>query len=347
MSQRAPQNILLIQLRRIGDVLMTTPCIRALKQAWPESRISFLTERPSDQLLRHNPHVDEIIEFPRSPNFRVYLRLLKEIHNKSFDLVIDFFGNPRSAQIAFATRAESRVGFDFRGRRWAYTHKVGMPEGPQYAPYHKAILLKPLGIEVDDVRLDFFVSAAERQFADQLFEKLGVTPADKVVSISPVSRQTYKVWPPERFAEIADYLIERYGVKILFLYGPNEEQFVQKVRGHMNHQALPDYPPPTLGETRALFEKVVLHLGNDNGPCHFAIAAGTPTVAVFGKPKAINWTPPDSERHLAVEFDPGCKNDCTWPKCGHLNCINQVSTSAVQQQVVKLIESILQEDPHV
>ncbi|MGK5093501.1 glycosyltransferase family 9 protein [Deltaproteobacteria bacterium TL4] len=335
-----PTNILLIQLRRIGDVLMTTPSIRALKQAFPHATISFLTEPPSDQVLRLNPALDEIIIHPKSKSIWSYLHFLWNLRQKRFDLVIDFFGNPRSAQISWFTGAAFRIGYNFRGRRLFYSNRVDIATQLQYAAQHKALLVEELGVKPESYDIDFYINTDDRAYVDRLFRSLGITTNDKIVSISPVSRQPYKVWPPENFAKIADFLIERYQVKLLFIYGPGEDHFVDAVRLHMRHQTLPNYDVPTLRETRAIFEKVMMHIGNDNGPCHFAIAAKIPTIAIFGKPHAVNWTPPEQRLHRSVEFDPGCKNQCSYPQCSHLECINKVSTEQVQQVIIQLITYI-------
>ena len=83
-----------------------------------------------------------------------------------------------------------------------------------------------------------------------------------------------------------------------------------------------------------------MHFGNDNGPRHFAIAAGTPSLAIFGRPWAANWTPPQSNKHFTIEFDPGCKNKCYYPKC-NLECLTGVTVEVVKSELVKIIKSIL------
>lgn len=341
------KKILLIQLRRIGDVLMTTPSIRSLRLAFPDAFIAFLAEPGPSQVLKDNPHLDQVIVYKKSNSIFSYLKFLWELRSQHFDIVIDFFGNPRSAQMSWMTRASMRIGYNFRGRKIYYTHQVDMGAEEQYAAKHKSLLLEPLEVNSDSLKLDYFINKEDRQYVEDLFEQMGLEEKDFVVSLSPVSRQPYKVWPPKNFAQIADYLIERFNCKILFIYGPGEEKFVEDVRQYMRKEALPDYDVPTLGQTRAIFEKVRLHIGNDNGPCHFAIAAGTPTVAVFGKPKAINWTPPHQQRHQAVEYNPGCKNECTYPQCNHLDCINGVPVKDVQDTVLTLINQLQLDKNHV
>ena len=318
---------------------MTTPSIRMLRESFPEAHLAFLTESPSDQVLRENPYLDEILLFRKGETLWKTQSFFRMIRQQQFDTVFDFFGNPRSALITRFSGAPIRIGFSFRGRSWAYTHPVKISEKVTYAAEHKSQLLKPLGISAKDFRLDFFTGEKDQNYAADLFEKMGLLETDFVVSLSPVSRQPYKVWSLERFAEIADWLVERYKAKILFLFGPGEVHFIDSVRKAMTHPALPDYDIPTLSETLAILNKVDLHLGNDNGTRHFAVAGGTPTLAIFGRPWAANWTPPRQTLHRALEFDPGCKNKCMYPKC-NLECLHGVTVEAVQSELEDMIKAI-------
>ena len=331
--------LLLIQLRRIGDVLMTTPAIRLLRETFPEANLTFLTEIPSDQVLRGNSFLDEIVLYQKSKSIFQSICFIKKIRNRRFDCVIDFFGNPRSCFITSLSGAPIRIGFQFRGRSWAYSHTVNFSEGLTYAANDKTRLLEPLGIFSDNSRLDFFENEKDKDYAKKLFKKLGIKDKDFVVSLSPVSRQPYKVWPPKRFAQIADWLVKNYNAKILFLYGPGEKNCVDLVRSYMNQESLPEYDIPTLSETLSILKRVKLHFGNDNGPRHFAIAGGTPSLAIFGRPWAANWTPPQTDKHLSMEFDPGCKSKCIYPKC-NLECLTGVSVESVQNELDKMINTL-------
>ena len=331
--------ILLIQLRRLGDVLMTTPAIRAVRQHYPSAQITFLTEAPSDQLLEHNPHLNEVLVFPRKTSLLQKAKWLIR-YRGHFDQTIDFFGNTTSAFITLMINSPRRVGFDFRGRKLAYTEAIPLPSQREpYAVLDKLLLLSEVGIQEASLELEFPVSKIEQQYAQDLLESFDVLPNDFLVTVSPVSRQEYKVWSTARFAEICDRLIQQYQAKILFVYGPGEQFFVDEVRAQMKEDALPDYPPPSLGQTRALFERAHLHLGNDNGPRHFAIAAGIPTVGIFGRPLAENWTPPGSTHHLAIEYDPGCKRNCHYPNC-QLECLDGISTETVWKVVSPLAQTL-------
>ncbi len=330
---------LLIQLRRIGDVLMTTPSIRILHESYPDADLTFLTESPSDQVLNENPNLKEILLYRKPESICDSLSYFLDLRSRKFDCVIDFYGNPRSALMTRFSGAPMRIGFDFRGRNFAYTHPVKMSESATYSAADKAQLLRPLGISVSDFRLEFFPKEKDQTFAENLFKKLGIKENDFVVSLSPVSRQPYKVWPADRFAHIADWLTVKYNAKILFLFGPGEKHFVESVRNLMKMPALSDYSVPNLSETLSILKKVNLHLGNDNGIRHFAVAADTPSLAIFGRPWAANWTPAEQTRHYALEFDPGCKKKCVYPNC-KLECLKGVNVEAVKNELEIIISNL-------
>ncbi len=330
---------LLIQFRQIGDVLMTTPSIRLLHESYPDAEMTFLTESPSDQVLNENRNLQEILLYRKPESISESLSFILNLRSRKFDCVIDFFGNSRSALMTHFSGAPMRIGFDFRGRSLAYTHSVKITGNTTYSAADKALLLRPLGILASDFRLDFFSGEKDRIFVENLFKKLGVEENDFVVSLSPVSRQPYKVWPADRFAQVADWLTEKYNAKILFLFGPGEKHFVESVQDSMKKPSLSDYNVPSLTETLAILKRVDLHLGNDNGIRHFAIAADTPSLAIFGRPWAANWTPPEQNRHHALEFDPGCKKKCVYPKC-KLECLGGVNVETVKNYLEIIINNL-------
>ena len=120
--------ILLIRLRLIGDVVFTTPLLRALRRAYPDARIAYLVEREAAPVVEHNPHLDEVIVAPRTRGVRRIvddLALGLRLRRERFDLVLDLHGGPRSAWLTWASGAPERIGYDITGRRWMYTRSAG------------------------------------------------------------------------------------------------------------------------------------------------------------------------------------------------------------------------------
>ncbi len=318
---------------------MTTPAVRALAQLKPHSEIHFLTQSPSDLIYAHNPYVAKIIKIPKKPKIREVLRLLRSLRKEKYSIIIDFFGLPNTAFSSLLIGGQKRIGFKLRGRSFFYTHPIEIPPNLSYSALHKLHLLSALNINSNNTKLDFYITEKERTTGKELLKKIGATQKYPIVSISPVSRRTYKIWPAELFAEICDYLTEQYDAQILFLWGPGEYHFIKKVKDLMKSSSLPRYDIPTISETVGLLEQVDLHVGNDNGPMHFAIAAGAASIGIFGRPLLRNWIPPQSKRHLGVEFDPGCKNDCFYPKCA-LECLQGVTVNAVTEKIDSLMNEL-------
>ncbi|MEC9491607.1 glycosyltransferase family 9 protein [Flexistipes sp.] len=327
--------ILLIQLRRIGDVMMCTPAVRSVRKAYPDAVIHFLTEPPADQILQYNPHIDKLITFKKNKSTFEKIKMILRLRNEKYDMVIDFHSNPTTGWFSLLSGSKKRIGEYHKARRFLYT-KTAKPGKYKYAGYAKFSFLETVCITPDFGKIEFFISEKERVAASNLLSTLGAQKNDRLITVSPVSRQPYKVWPLDRFAKVCDYIIEKHNAKILFIYGPGEEHFVEDVKSMMNNDTLPLYPPISLAETRAVFEKAVMHIGNDNGPMHIAISSGIPTVAVFGKPSAAGWTPPNSNINIGIDHDPGCKKNCVYPECG-LECLKSIKTERVISEINNII----------
>lgn len=295
-----PLRILLIQLRRIGDVLLTTPAVRALRARWPHAQIDYLTEAPAEQLFLANPHLDRVLLVAPKARGREYLRLIRRLRAAHYDVALDFFGNPRAALLTGFCGAPRRIGFAFRGRRWAYTDAITIPVAPplRYSAEDKLLLARALGAEEKELGLVFPLTAELRSWAQSELQARGWDPRRLLVALCPFSRLADRLWPPERYARFADALIERYQAQILLLYGPGENPLADLVRAQMRYAALPDLPVRTLPHLAALLAEADLYLGNDTGPRHFAIARGTPTLTPFGRyAHPENWTPPGCPQH--------------------------------------------------
>lgn len=289
-------NILVLQLRRLGDVLMTTPMLRAIKSAIPGAVTHVCVEPASVPAVRNNPYVDEIVVAgPGS-----FLRLAARLRSRRYDVVIDTLGKPGSAGLAWLTSAPMRIGLARRWRQAFYTHAVQSVARPRYSAAEKLALLEPLGIRSADARIELFPTEEDCREAADFWLSLGLSGERPVVAFSPVSRRPGKVWPAERFAEVCDRWAERAGLRYVPVFGPGEEALVEQVVRRLRHRHAAIYPCPAVsfGALFPLMQRCTFYFGNDNGIRHVAVAAGIPTAAVFGPPNPMSWTPPDSARHF-------------------------------------------------
>lgn len=338
-----PKNILIIQLRRIGDVLMCTPALRALRKRFPDSFIAFLTEKESVSLLSENPYLNELIVWDKEKYNNPFYTTEKvyELRRKSFDMVIDFFGNPRSAWACFFSGAKQRIGYDLKGRGILYNIKIKSNSNPTYAAQSRMDTLKVLGIENNDVSLDFILSQKAKEFAERFFAGERIKQRDFIISVSPTSRRHFNRWYLNRYAELCDWLMDQYNTKIILVWGPGEREVVEKLSSLMKNEPIVSAHTPTLQELGAILKRCDIHIGNDNGTKHIAVAEGLPTVTIFGPHSEISWTFPDPARHKWVKKKVDCP-DCEKIKhnCKELTCLEEIKVSDVKDKFLELLGGI-------
>ncbi len=322
------ERFLLIQLRQIGDVVLTTPIARILKEARPGCRVAFLTERPSDQLLRGSPHIDEILINDRRGSWADTLRLARDLRRRRFDVVLDFMGNPRSAILAFLSWAPVRVSYPARGRGVLYTHRV--PHTRAYAVEIKKRLLSPLGIASDLDRPEVHLTREERDRARRLREELlGGTPG-RLVTVDPTHRRATRRWPAGHYGRLCRLAAEHLGAVPVVLWGPGERPVAEEVAA-ASAGAARVAPATGLREMAALIGAADLHLGNCSAPRHIAVAVGTPTFTVLGS-TSPGWTHPGPEHtHVALGLE--CQ-PCNRNRCDRgLACLEELAPEGVFEEL--------------
>jgi heptosyltransferase-2/heptosyltransferase-3 len=183
---------------------------------------------------------------------------------------------------------------------------VSCPDSEEYSARQKLRLGVPLGVQGDgltEATLDAPGTPADAARAREWWDARGLRDTEPPpVAVSPVSRRADKRWPPERFAWLCDWLTERTGRRLLPFYGPGEEAQVEAVIARARSSEAFIHPAPVLSFSSlpAALVRCGGYVGNDNAIRHLAIACSLPTLAVFGRPRPANWTPPGSPQHLAA-----------------------------------------------
>jgi heptosyltransferase III len=322
--------ILVIQLRRIGDVLLTTPVMRALRRKFTEAQIDFLVEKPGAEILAGNPYINNLLLYDKKDQLQ-WIRLVRAA---KYDLILDYLGNPRTAWIVGLSGAKYRLGFKRPGRDFVYSVKIKPDPVPKYVPVHKLDLLKPLGLETNNVNLDLPVSAPAKERIQNFLLKEKIAGTDMLVGISPTSRRPARRWLKQGFAEIADCLMQRYNAKVIFLWGPGEETYIDDIISLMKKRPLKS-PALTILESIALTSALKLFIGNDNGPMHIAQGLKVPSVVIFGPTQSANWNEP-GPNNIAVKADVPCL-ECNKQECDCLCCMERITVSMVEEAIKKVV----------
>jgi heptosyltransferase-3 len=337
------QRFLLVQLAAMGDVILCTPALRALRQAFPDSRIDFLTRGPGLDALAGNPYLDQILAYPTPVRQR--LELVRRIRQVGYDVVVDFHSNPRTAQVVALSGARFRIGWRGRGpRNLAYTHLMPKERiAGSYSAWRKVDMLQLLRIDTEpdgetDLELDVAVGPSDRAWAAETWTRLGVDGERPVVAISAVSREAFKNWGADRWASLADSLIDA-GARVLLTNGPGELPQVEAVVRHMQHAPAWNHGPTTVRQLAALLERCAFWIGNDGGPKHVAVAAGLVTITLFRWRLATIWTDArPGTRHRFFERAPPQGCDLACQRCAHLGCLRAIEVDEVLAVALDLLD---------
>ena len=332
-----PKKILIIRIRQVGDILMSTPLVKSLRLNFPDAEIHFMALDRLLSLVVNNPHIDRVWRWPNKYKDPVpFIKLLFELRRENFDVCIDLECKANTAVFTWLLGATSRISRYKKNRSFFYTDYIPPASNDDFSAVQQLNAMIPLGVEPTLSTLECVPEQHDFEKAEEVLRQLGTNR--KIIAVTPVTRRPeYKQWGEEKFAQVCDYLISQCGYDVLFLWGPGEMKTINKTRSHMKEKDLGDYEMLTLLETVALLTKVELLFGNDNGVRHLGISAGTPTFAVFGKPLASNWTPPNEKRHGFLEHDPGCKRSCHYPRCG-TECIRDITATDTIEKLSAFIE---------
>lgn len=290
--------ILLIQLRQLGDILLTTPVVRAIKEQIPEAQIDFMTYPMGQLIIQGNPLVRKHVVAPQKGIIST-VRFVRSLRREHYDVVIDFMATPRSAVMARLVPAYERIAFQ-TGRSAFFTQTIPRARSDQYIVREKFQLLKPLGMAPSDVRMMLPVDEKDYQLPRKFIQDhVKLRDSQMRVILSPTHRRAQRKWPLERWAQLAVWLEKSMKADVIWIWGPGEEEEIDlaiKLSQGVGFKS----PKTTFRELAALIADSHLFIGNSNGPSHVAVAMDTPSIQLHGPTSARSWCPM-TERHQAVQ----------------------------------------------
>jgi ADP-heptose:LPS heptosyltransferase/glycosyltransferase involved in cell wall biosynthesis len=321
-----PKKILVIQHKQIGDVILTTPVVKVLKKHFPDARISFLIEKFCYPILEGNPHIDDIISLDKSElkNLFSQFNYYFKIRSMGFDLVLDFFQNPRSSLIAFLSGADTTISYNHPSRGRFYKIKVNPKPG--YAVDYKLSMLESIGIKSNDNYPEIFISEVEKGYIDKYFDAIGIKEDDFVVCIDATHRRPTRRWTCEGYAKLIDMLCAKYNAKVILLWGPGEYKRAYKIKELCAYNCFIACRTD-LKQLTALISRSSLLIGNDSAPRHIAVSQKVPTLVILGSTSEA-WTHPDPIHKVVykgLDCQPCNKNTCKYD----YKCLKELSADEV------------------
>jgi heptosyltransferase-2 len=335
--------ILIRSTNWVGDAILTTPAIRAIRKNFPHSEITILAKPWVVPVFKESPHVDHIIIYDvnaRHKGWRGKLKLIREIRKRKFDLAILFQNAVEAAVIALLSGIPRRLGYDTDRRGLFLTHSVPVRRHAKFKNIHETDyyldILTPFGLIPDGTGLTLKISESNHRAADALLTKYGIGKHDQIVGVNPgATYGSAKRWLPERYAALADKIQEYYGAYILVFGAAGEKEIGQKVTALMKKPAVNLCGHTTLGEAMALIDRCHLFITNDSGLMHVATALEIPLVAIFG-PTNSQTTGPTGSKSRVVRIPVSC-SPCLQPDCptDH-RCMQDIKVDTVFEMVKTL-----------
>lgn len=341
------RKILFLAEGQLGDLLLLTPALRAVKESFPASSVYvlMLERRNADESQSHpfsnliaspferlnsvfstNPNVDQLFVLNRG-TFRslhgiargkAEWEIIKFLRRQKFEAVVCTFPEDRFVEWAFASGAGIRVGQRKQNLHWLLTHKPDIEKAEKGVLEYYCDLVRAIGAHVRTTRTEYVIPPSSIEWADRFFNASNISAAQRLVAVHPGATGDYKIWPPERYAALIDHLSNMQGVKVLLLGGKMDQPVTSAIRRHLRSSIIEAKTENSVGNLAAVFRRCSLCISNDSGPRHLAIAVGTPSLAFFRQHHNREWGVYEENDRLMTlrgsEPCPVCPSNICWDK---------------------------------
>ena len=344
----SPGNILLLQLGDIGDVVLSFPCVRALKETYPEANVVVAVREKAAELIEMCPWADGVISVGKSSGnlcqqLNHQVKFITKLHRYRFDMAIDMRTGTRGAVLAYLSGAPRRIAFYaedgklWRNRVFTDLKKPAPTPNMHVIDFHLE-LLASFGIVPENKEPEIVIPEDIQQVAAELLLKEKIPAKLSIVAIQPFSLWSYKEWAPEKFAELISWIRKEYDLPVVITGGPDEREKAANLMNRCGEGVYNLAGKTPIGTYAALLQACSLLISVDSAGPHIAAAVGTPTVTIYGPAAPKAWAPRGG-RHRVVQKDLPCV-PCLQTGCnGSMvsRCIEELSVDEVIESVNSLL----------
>ncbi len=335
------RSILVMRLYFIGDVLLSTPVLEALKRTFPEASLTLLLKRRALDVVRGNPWVDETMVYDERG--RGGVRLGMELRRRRFDVAVDLTGDLRTSWLLLAADTGFRVGFNHAGfgflldRRIPYKSEVHVVD-------HMMNAVAPLGVEGPAPPPSIYPDEVDEVGAARLLEGVGARAFEYLV-VSPGANWVHRRWPAERFGEVASLAAERHGLRTLVIGSSADKAIADRLVDASGGSAVDVTGRTSIRELAVLASRARAFVGNDSGPMHVAAASGCPVVALFGPNTPVLFGPRGAPSRVLWPAADCCP--CDQKTCARQDrpCVRDIGVAEVMDALSSLLDETARRGP--
>lgn len=300
--------ILVINTKFLGDLIVSTPGLKALREKNPNSEIVLIARKGYEDTLRNNPNINRIIPFDFSvkkknlfSRISAEINFISQIRKEKFDVVISLHPGDRIAFLAWFSKAKIRIAPRRQPFNFLFNVPVNVEEDSiSYLDYYNE-LISAYTKESINRRTEFFVNKKDNLWSEEFLNENKIDRSDFIIGIHPGASEPTKIWPSENFVGLIQKLIRLDKIKIILIAGPNEEKIVDSISSKAKNKNLIVYKSKDVNRTAALISKCNLFISNDTGTRHLSVALKIPVIALMPDNNLKCWNfYDDSDNHFVL-----------------------------------------------
>ncbi|MFH1189433.1 MAG: lipopolysaccharide heptosyltransferase II [Candidatus Omnitrophota bacterium] len=338
------KKILIVRLDRIGDVVLSTPVIKAMRDAYPDGHIAMMVRPYAREIVEGNPYLNEVIIYDKDSGHKGIAgnyRFIQELKAKKFDIAVILHPTKRTHIVMSLAGIPERIGYD---RKAGFLLTKPVPHTKQFGMRHEIDytlgILRYMGIEPSTRALYMPTSDVSERKIRGIFDENRIKDTEPVVVMNPGASCASKRWSVERFADVAGGLVERYGARIVVISGSADRHFGDRLASLVKGACVNLSGKTGIGDIASLLRRAKLFISNDSGPVHIACAVGTPVIAIFGRSdrglSPERWGP-SGKRDQVLHKDVGC-DICYAHNCkAGFKCLDSIKPEEVLEAAGKIL----------
>ncbi len=337
-----PMKVLIIEPNWLGDVLFTTPAIRAVREKYKDVYISVIVHARCLPILEDNPNINEIIVLKNVRGLKGFfakIRLISRLKSKSFDIAFLFHRSMTHTLMCVLAGIPERVGYHTQKRFFLLTRRI-IPQWPEaHRVEYFLDVTRVSGIDTDNKDYEFFIKPENEKQAISILNNNGIRSGEPYFVINPGGNWPPKRWPKENFANLCDEIFNKYDIKVIIAGAEKDAPLGEGIINLCASKPINLCGKTTLKQLAVILKGAKVVISNDTGPMHIAVSQKTPTVALFGPTDPKITGPYGSSRYIVIRKDVGCPVPCYDKTCNDYRCMKAITVTDALEAVAKLLKA--------